>query len=403
MKKHMVTLFAVMLILLGFSNLAFAGDYILEKNRLVLELDAGAGHMLPYQEEGKGGLSISGNPLLMYTVIEDLGIFLRFGWERSWQENEGGTEDLIMDAFPVLFGVRYYMELVERLHAFVGGGLGFAVIDFNGNYTKYANWDHTDTKFALNVHGGLQYELTDNFAMNGYFDILMPNLSPFKRYEEKIPARFAFLFGFTYYIPLSDDGAPRPPKDRDGDGIYDKDDKCPRKAEDKDGFQDSDGCPDPDNDNDGIKDKDDKCPNKAETKNDYEDNDGCPDEKPAPPAEPKERKIDISKNIQFETGSAVIKAASFPILDKVAEELKKFPKSNLRIEGHTDNVGKAENNKVLSQKRAEACLNYLVKKGIGKKRLSAVGFGQDQPVATNDTPEGRAKNRRVDFIVVEGY
>jgi len=76
------------------------------------------------------------------------------------------------------------------------------------------------------------------------------------------------------------DGCPDP--DNDGDGLLDPDDKCPSDAEDKDGFEDTDGCPDPDNDKDGVLDPQDKCPDKAETKNGFEDEDGCPDEVPAP-------------------------------------------------------------------------------------------------------------------------
>src|SRR6185369_1407172 len=68
--------------------------------------------------------------------------------------------------------------------------------------------------------------------------------------------------------------------DQDGDGISDEKDQCPAAAEDLDGFQDSDGCPDPDNDGDGINDAQDKCPNDRETKNDFQDDDGCPDEVP---------------------------------------------------------------------------------------------------------------------------
>jgi|GEM_PF-366839 len=92
---------------------------------------------------------------------------------------------------------------------------------------------------------------------------------------------YRLLAGFGYSPPPEPKkAAPPPPVDTDGDGLYDPDDQCPNQPEDKDGFQDADGCPDPDNDQDGILDGDDKCVNEPETKNGFQDEDGCPDEAP---------------------------------------------------------------------------------------------------------------------------
>ena len=195
------------------------------------------------------------------------------------------------------------------------------------------------------------------------------------------------------------DGVPDP--DNDGDGILDVKDKCPDLAEDFDGYQDEDGCPDLDNDGDGIQDKDDKCPNEPETFNGYQDEDGCPDEKPAPkPLEKKGEKL-VLPGIHFRVGSARITEDSYPVLDQVYEILRDHPDIVVEIRGHTDNTGSYDFNMRLSQKRAEAVRRYLISRGISPSRLRAVGYGPTQPIATNDTPEGRAANRRIEFVRVK--
>lgn len=208
--------------------------------------------------------------------------------------------------------------------------------------------------------------------------------------------------------------------DKDGDGITDESDLCIDQPEDKDGFEDGDGCPDPDNDEDGILDGEDKCPLEPGIKEmqgcpdkdgddipDFEDkcpeqpgpaeNDGCPFEE-APVVEVESDRIRVRGNVQFETASAQIQKGSYPLLDEVAKVLVKNPNLGpVIIEGHTDNRGGAQYNKDLSFRRARSVEEYLVKKGIDRKRLSHAGFGFERPVASNDTPLGRAKNRRVDF------
>jgi len=104
-----------------------------------------------------------------------------------------------------------------------------------------------------------------------------------------------------------------------------------------------------------------------------------------------------AQNIFFETGSYRLLPASFPALDSVVNLLQKYPVLQLSIEGHTDNVGGVQYNQALSEKRAEAVRLQLVKAGIEPNRLQAAGYGQQQPVADNTTPAGRAANRRVVF------
>ena len=184
--------------------------------------------------------------------------------------------------------------------------------------------------------------------------------------------------------------------DRDGDGIPDNLDKCPNEPEDKDGFQDEDGCPDPDNDGDGIPDIRDKCPNEPETFNNYKDDDGCPDEVPVEV----KKFTGVIEGINFRTGSADILSGSYVILDRAVKVLQDYPEVNLEISGHTDNRGKPDYTRSLSQRRADAVKTYFVQRGIASTRLQAIGYGPTRPIADNKTQSGRATNRRTEFRLI---
>ncbi len=203
------------------------------------------------------------------------------------------------------------------------------------------------------------------------------------------------------------DQCPEDPEDRDGfqdqdgcpdldndkDGIADAVDKCPNEPEDKDGFQDEDGCPDPDNDKDGILDAVDQCPNEPETYNGFQDQDGCPDHAPVivvtsnPP---------IVSRVEFKAGATVWEPSSLVVIDMVAEVLAQHPEVVLvQIEGHTDAkeaTGAAASK--LATARAEAVQKHLLKKGVDPKRLRVKGFGSYCPLGD------AARDRRVDFKVV---
>ncbi len=191
-----------------------------------------------------------------------------------------------------------------------------------------------------------------------------------------------------------------PDHDNDGDGIPDGQDRCPDAAEDKDGFKDDDGCPDGDNDGDGIPDKQDKCPNEPEDRNGVDDTDGCPEGGAGTAI--RGGKIDLKgKRIQFKSGSATLLKKSFKILDRIANMLRNNPRVKLvRIEGHTDDKGRAKANQRLSQSRAASVRDYLVKRGVTRNRLTAVGYGETRPKVPNTSRKNRAVNRRVEFIIV---
>ncbi|MBM3744763.1 MAG: OmpA family protein [Acidobacteria bacterium] len=106
----------------------------------------------------------------------------------------------------------------------------------------------------------------------------------------------------------------------------------------------------------------------------------------------------VALYINFDTGKATIRPDSQPVIDQVAEMLQTNAGLMLSVEGHTDSVGTPASNKILSENRAKAVVAALAAKGIDAKRLTAAGWGQDKPIADNQTEEGRAKNRRVELV-----
>jgi OmpA-OmpF porin, OOP family len=200
------------------------------------------------------------------------------------------------------------------------------------------------------------------------------------------------------------------PLDSDKDGVPDNLDKCPNTPA---GVKvDSTGCP-LDSDKDGVPDYLDKCPGTpAGVKVDSvgcpldSDGDGVVDTNDQCPDTPKGATVDqrgcwIIKDLQFDTAKANIKPEYTKLLDDVVTVLKENPMLKIEIQGHTDNVGKETYNEKLSMKRAQAVMEFLEKSGIDKGRLTAKGYGFSKPAASNDTPEGRAENRRVELTPVQ--
>lgn len=182
--------------------------------------------------------------------------------------------------------------------------------------------------------------------------------------------------------------APPPPPsvvaDGDGDGIPDPQDTCPGTP--KGVVVDALGCP-KDTDDDGVLDAEDKCPNSPAGS--LVNEEGCSVEK-----------VSVSLDVKFETGKITVASKDDAQFQKVADFMKNHPNTTVLIEGHSDNVGSAAMNKVLSQKRADAVRNILMWKfGIAADRVSAKGFGAESPTADNKTPEGRAANRRVVAVI----
>jgi outer membrane protein OmpA-like peptidoglycan-associated protein len=183
--------------------------------------------------------------------------------------------------------------------------------------------------------------------------------------------------------------------DRDGDRVLDPEDYCP----DVFGVQPR-GCPQvciDDNDGDGLTNTEDECIDDPESRNGFEDGDGCPDEVPP--------ELDdlagIMEGIQFDTDKDTIKAESKPNIDNAVAVMKKYPTIRVRVVGHTDNQGGYKHNIDLSRRRAESVEKYMVDAGIDTDRIETSGVGPDQPIDTNDNAVGRAKNRRIEFQILE--
>ncbi len=334
----------------------------------------------------------------------------------------------------------------------LGGTLGRLgwVANLGLDLQKTAQLESTDqvTGSGVEMGAGLHYDLSDFFLVGTEVDGRITLANGLGGYEENpFECHLYGLHGFPNGLQLSAAlgtglvegmGAPsyrvflaisyRSPDviDTDGDGIPDFKDSCPHQAEDFDGFQDQDGCPDPDNDADGVPDTSDDCPDIPGPANagGCPDRDGdrvpdfrdaCPDQPADPRIDParsdgcpkrvfvSREKIEILEKIFFDVDRATIKEISFQLLHEVANVLNDNPDIRLvEVQGHTDSTASDDYNLQLSQDRAEAVVSFLIHSGgVDPDRLEARGYGETRPIDTNLTEEGRARNRRVEFVIIE--
>jgi OOP family OmpA-OmpF porin len=193
----------------------------------------------------------------------------------------------------------------------------------------------------------------------------------------------------------SKNGCPLP-TDRDKDGIIDREDDCPDEPGVASNEPGRNGCPVRDSDGDGIMDLQDACPTVPGPADPDPTKNGCPK------ARIEKNQIVITERVEFETDSAKLLNSSTGILIAVLNVLQEHGElSKVLVEGHTDNVGGATYNKGLSERRARSVVTWLVEHGVPKQRLLDAGFGLERPLDTNDTAEGRQRNRRVEFHILE--
>ncbi|MGB0646741.1 MAG: OmpA family protein [Bradymonadia bacterium] len=218
-----------------------------------------------------------------------------------------------------------------------------------------------------------------------------------------------------------------PAKDRDRDGVPDRVDACADAPEDRDLFQDNDGCPDPDNDRDTIKDSVDRCPNQPEDMDGFDDQDGCPDPdndgdgvpdiSDACPNDDRSsantthpngcpliqihgHELKVSTPIQFESGRADLPDHASPILKEVVQFMNTRPKSDrLRVEGYTDLWGTSLRNSQLGKDRAEAVRKALIALGLESERIEAFGRATESPIGDGRDPQSAKRSRRVEFYL----
>lgn len=340
-----------------------------------------------------------------------------------------------------------------RVHPFllVGGGGESLLSPRNGSAVNANDLAERDTDAAVLAGGGASVSVADHVDIRA--DLRYVGSAGRDSY---VSNNAEFLLGVTFRfggksadqdgdgIPDAIDKCPTeaedadgfedadgcPDLDNDGDGVPDAIDKCPTLAEDRDGFKDDDGCPDPDNDGDGIPDVRDKCPNDPEDMDGFEDDDGCPDldndgdgvpdaqdkcpteketrngfedEDGCPDAMPEKVSKRFSgtiHGIQFETDSALILPVSYTLLDEAVGILKEYASVRIEISGHTDNTGDRLHNVKLSNDRAESVKAYFAQNGIAPARMVAKGYGDERPVAPNTTTKGKAENRRIEIRVI---
>ena len=325
----------------------------------------------------------------------------------------------------------------KKLIPFVlGGGGAMQVVS-----SKMEDVIAKDTDAELYVGVGAKYRVDNGWGLRGDLRVLFPPssdgsgptvdfealLSIYKEFGRKTVEKPAEPSGPKDSdgdgIPDDQDKCPNEPEDKDGfqdddgcpdpdndqDGVPDAQDKCPMQAEDKDGFQDDDGCPDPDNDNDGIPDKQDKCPGSNETVkagkdtketwNGFEDDDGCPDKGNVII---QGNDILILQKIKFRTNSAEILPESNEILDAVATTLQHHPEFTLiEIEGHADERAPDDYNLRLTQDRVDSVMSALLSRGVDRSRLRSKGFGEYCPANPAHNEKAWEENRRVEFKVVK--
>ncbi|MFV0530931.1 MAG: OmpA family protein [Flavobacteriales bacterium] len=205
--------------------------------------------------------------------------------------------------------------------------------------------------------------------------------------------------------PIENNGCP----DTDGDGVFDNVDNCVEVA----GLADNNGCPWKDSDNDGILDKDDACPSEAGPAN----NNGCPirDQDGDGVVDADDKCIDVPgpasnhgcphtttdvnaalRNLTFEYNSDKLTTESLGKVQRAATIMNnQLTGRSFHVDGYTDSKGSAAYNQKLSERRAKSVVAGLIKNGVDGSRLNARGFGEENPVATNETADGRAQNRRV--------
>jgi OOP family OmpA-OmpF porin len=337
-----------------------------------------------------------------------------------------------------------------ELYALAGGGLYFADSEssISSSFLGDLSRDDSDTPLGIHVGLGLNYNITPRLTLDvegkHFWADAKMNYSP-ANIDPDLDG-YIVTAGVTFFFnEKKDKRLPPPemvstPEDSDGDGVLDDMDNCPGTPAgvkvdrsgcplDSDGdgvYDDSDECPETptgvrvdlsgcprDSDGDGVYDDLDECPNTP--KGVRVDQKGCPMDSDADgvvdtldrcPRTPKGTTVNeygcrVCKNVNFDFDKLNIKSEYYPNLDMQVDFLKRNPDITVEIQGHTDNIGSREYNQRLSEKRANAVMNYLVEKGIAKERLSAKGYGFSVPVASNETKEGQAKNRRVQFSVCD--
>jgi OmpA-OmpF porin, OOP family len=270
----------------------------------------------------------------------------------------------------------------------------FFLIGGGYNRLEQTGSDRADNGYA-NAGLGLLFDLGQGWGLRaeGRYVALFPDSNldlPDGHYDDAV-AGLGLQYTFQKPAPVVAPPPPPPPapapapKDTDGDGVLDTVDQCPNTPK---GVQvDTRGCP-LDSDGDGVPDYLDKCPNT--TRGLKVDATGCV----------RDAQTIVLQNVNFEFDKDTLTADAKVVLNDVAKGLVSQKDLRVEIAGHTDAKGSNAYNQRLSDRRAASVRTYLVSQGVASTQLLSKGYGESQPVATNDTDAGRAQNRRVEFRVL---
>ena len=284
----------------------------------------------------------------------------------------------------------YHFNRSGDWQPYLAGGIGQGEFEVSA-----ASFEQDETMF--NLGGGVRYFLNDNLAIRS--DIRSIYGDEDDTFDVALTFGLNILFGGSSKPaskpvasePVSSKPSPTPlpakSKDTDGDGVVDGSDQCPSTPA---GVPvNASGCP-LDSDSDGIADYQDQCPNTSAGAK--VDDKGCYQEL----LEDKEVRL----NVQFANNSDVVRDEYLEEVEQVAQFMRQYVNTSVIIEGHTDDRGAASYNQSLSERRAKAVAAVLVDRfGIATNRVSAIGYGEERPLVTNDTAPNRAKNRRVVAVV----
>lgn len=323
-------------------------------------------------------------------------VYSRADADRKYVPGSSDFDEIRLD------GTYYFAGQDEAWNPYVSLGAGHADFGDDVLATQTAGSDHDETRVNLGV--GVRYNVSDNVSIRG-------DLREFHGIDESTFDTMASLgLSFAFNRSTSDPA----PRDADNDGVPDSRDQCPGTP--AGASVDSAGC-ERDADNDGVADSRDECPNTpagaSVNRKGCEldsDNDGVVNSKDQCPNTAAGAKVDatgcegvtetvetIELRVQFPNNSSVINNAYDSEIQKVADFMADYPETSVEIAGHSDSTGAAEYNRTLSQRRAEAVATRLTQAlGVDADRVSATGYGEAEPIASNATQAGRAQNRRVE-------
>jgi OOP family OmpA-OmpF porin len=414
------------------------------------EVKAGSFSVTPFV----GGYLFEGNQDLKHEPV--YGLRGGYNFTKNWGVE--GVFDFVTTEYQAQAGnpnVKIYGFGIEGLYHFMPGSrlVPFLAIGTGGKRFNGSEGLKDRDRLFVDYGAGLKYFLTDNLAIRADVrHVILPLHDQYNNLLYTVGLNFAFGGEKKAAPVVMAERAAEPAaapalevkRDSDGDGVFDDMDMCPGTpagvtvdlvgcpldTDRDDVFDYLDKCPNTpqgvtvdlvgcplDSDQDGVPDYLDKCP--GTPRGVTVDKNGCPPPPTTPPPPPPPKpQVQVQKvapqaastmekaivekgrvklNVEFDTNKAVVKPKYNQEIKDLADILQKYPDLKITIEGHTDNVGGANANEKLSQKRADAIKNILMLPyGISASRLTAKGYGLTRPVATNATKEGRQKNRRVE-------